>query len=80
MELVLFDGRNFRGRSITLTSPMGTIRGINAESARASGSWQLCDGDQFTGNCVVVRGDEPDVFRLGLRGRVLSARPEGRPW
>ncbi len=74
-QLTLFDNRNFRGRSMVVSEPREFIGGFSAESATAEGPWQLCDQPRFNGNCVVVGSSEPDLRRLGLRGRVQSARP-----
>lgn len=74
-QLTLYDNRDFRGRSMTVTEPREFIGGFSAESATAEGPWQVCDQPRFNGNCAVIRSSEPDLRRLGLRGRVQSARP-----
>jgi hypothetical protein len=77
-RLVLYDDPGYRGRSMTLTSVEADIFDMSgAESARITGSWQLCEGSQFTGRCATVTADVSDLRNAGLR-RVLSARPS--PW
>lgn len=80
MQLTLFDNRDFRGRSMILTGDRDRIGGFSAESLAAEGAWQVCDQPRFNGTCVIVSTSEPDLRRLGLRGRVQSARPAGRPY
>lgn len=79
-RLVLYDDRRFRGRSVTVTSPVATLSGFNnrAESARVSGDgvWELCDQARFRGRCVTVSSDVADLG--SLRNRVASARPRPR--
>lgn len=80
MQLTLFDNRDYRGRSMVVTEPREFIGGFTAESLAAEGAWQVCDQPRFNGNCAIVSTSESDLRRLGLRGRVQSARPANRPY
>jgi hypothetical protein len=78
--LVLFAEREYRGRAFQVVGAMTELDGFGnqAESARVNrGRWQLCDRRDFTGRCVVVMADVPDLGSLGLRNAVESARPVG---
>ncbi len=81
MRLILYDERGFRGPSFTVTERSARIRDIyGSESARVTGSWQVCDRPQFTGQCAVITSDVPDLRAIGLRGRVQSAQPFSTPY
>ena len=76
-QLVLFDSRQFRGRSFNVGSAMETLSGFanRAESLRVIGpAWQICDRPRFAGRCVTVSQDVGDLRSLGMANRVASAR------
>lgn len=80
-RLILYDETGFRGRSYTITERSPSIQDMyGMESARVTGSWQVCDGPQFTGQCAVITSNVPDLRAIGLRGRVQSARPHLTPY
>jgi hypothetical protein len=71
-SLVLYDRPSFRGTSTTVFSDANVGLGNRLGSAEVrGGTWQLCDR---TGRCVTVSQDVPDLSRLGLTGRITSAR------
>jgi hypothetical protein len=77
-QLVLFDSRQFRGRSFNAGTEMPTLSGFanRAESLRVVGpAWQICDGSNFAGRCVTVFQDVSDLGTLGMANRVVSVRP-----
>jgi hypothetical protein len=70
--LVLYDRTNFRGNSMVVSNSANLGSGSGMGSARVRGGvWQLCDR---SGRCVTVSQDVPDLSRLGLNGRITSAR------
>jgi hypothetical protein len=72
MGLVLYDRPNFRGSSTLVNRDSAVGLGNNLGSAQVrGGAWQLCDR---TGRCATVTQDVADLSRLGLRGRITSAR------
>jgi hypothetical protein len=73
-SLMLFDRPNFRGNALTVTSTSNSGLGNRVVgSARVrGGTWELCDR---TGRCATVTQDVPDLSRLGLTNRIVSARP-----
>jgi len=78
LAIVLFDDRQFRGRSFRVDRATGVLSGFTnrAESVRVmGGTWQLCDGRNFSGRCSVTSVNIPDLSTVGLRNRVVSVRP-----
>lgn len=78
-RLELFSEPGFRGERRLIYADVGNFahEGFNdrARSARAhGGTWELCADRDFGGGCAAVRGDVEDLGRLGLAGRVSSAR------
>jgi hypothetical protein len=73
-SLVFYDRPGYRGASTVLTSGSSNLGSIGnrAESVEVrSGTWELCDR---TGRCATVSQNVPDLSRLGLSGRITSAR------
>lgn len=73
-RMVLYTQTNFRGQSFALTSPMTQTNTIVAHSAVVTGTWLVCDGSQFTGQCRAISGNVPDLRAVGI-GIIQSARP-----
>ena len=70
--LVLYDRPFFRGTSTVVNSEANVGLGSRLGSAEVrGGTWQLCDR---TGRCATITQDVPDLSRLGLSGRITSAR------
>ncbi len=76
-RLVLFERPAYRGQSITLDSASAILSGLpRARSAQVvNGTWQLCDGPRFSGNCMQVNSSVPNFDSFGLNGPIMSARP-----
>jgi Beta/Gamma crystallin len=72
--------RNDQPDSRTIDAAMGTMEsfGNRAQSVQVVGTWQLCDGPNFSGRCVTVSQNVPNLSAYGLNNRVSSARPLGR--
>lgn len=80
-ELRLYENRDFRGGSRTLTGPTPDLRALGfndkAESLRLGPgeAWEICRDINYV-DCRQVRGDAADLRRMGnLSGEVSSARP-----
>jgi hypothetical protein len=58
---------------------MGSLgaMGNRAQSVQVIGTWELCDGPDFTGRCVTLSQNVPNLGAYGLNNRVTSARPVG---
>jgi hypothetical protein len=72
-RLVFYDRPNFRGNPITVTGNGNTTMGnrLAGSVEVLGGSWELCDR---SGRCATVTQSVPDLSRLGLNGRITSAR------
>jgi len=70
--LVLYDRPFYRGSSTVVNNDSNAGLGNSLGSAQVrGGAWQLCDRN---GRCATLTQDVPDLSRLGLMGRVTSAR------
>lgn len=78
-RLVLYDRPGYRGGSHTLDRPQAGLGSFNnrAQSAQVIGTWELCDGENFTGQCRVVSANVSNLSSIRLNNRVRSARPIG---
>ncbi|MEO8481466.1 MAG: beta/gamma crystallin-related protein [Acidobacteriota bacterium] len=78
-RIVLYDSRNFQGRTTTIDDETPTLRWTNNNTAGSlrvvSGRWEICDEVRFSGRCVTVTQDVPDLARFGWNNRISSLRP-----
>lgn len=78
-RIVLFDDRDFKGRTLMVDGTWPTLGGFQdkAESVQVSGGglWELCERPNFAGRCAIVSTNVSDLGALGLRNRVNSVRP-----
>jgi hypothetical protein len=76
-SIVLFDRTNFRGNSTNYNAAVARLNN-RAQSVRIErGSWELCDGRNFTGRCITLRSSASDLSRFNLSNGAVSARPAG---
>jgi hypothetical protein len=78
--LILFSGKDFRGAATNVFDPILSLHDLDFnDRARSvsvlSGAWELCENVDFTGRCVFLREDSPDLSYFGLEGIVSSVRP-----
>ena len=78
-EVVLFSGENFRGPRLQVETTLPNLAraGFTNQTSSISvrgGTWQVCDGADFTGSCVMLRGDYSNLREVGLPGHVASLR------
>ena len=80
VRLVIYDRDRYRGDSRTFDAAMRTMGsfGNRAQSVQVVGTWQLCDGANFSGRCVTVSQNVANLSAYGMNNRVSSARPMGR--
>lgn len=79
-DATLYSMTNFGGFSKQVSSAIPNLSAADfnnrAASIRTSGSnWLLCQAEQFSGPCLVVRQDVSDLRRFGFRGAVTSIGP-----
>ena len=76
-RLELFEKTRFGGDSVALEWPaesLGRMAG-RAESLRLSGTWEICDRENFRGRCVRVSRNVENLDDMGWKDRIRSARP-----
>jgi hypothetical protein len=75
--LILYENFNFSGRTLQLTGPAPDLRAYNFDrrtsSLRVQGTWYVCSGINYTGECSKVGG----AFNANGKwnDRISSARP-----
>lgn len=80
-DVVFYERESFEGRSFTTAREVRNLerRGFDDRASSAevrSGRWEVCDGERFRGNCMVLRaGKYPSLSAMGLSDRVSSVRP-----
>jgi hypothetical protein len=78
-SLTLFENFDFNGRSLQLTGPAPDLRAFQFDrrtsSLRVQGTWYVCSGVNYTGECSKVAG----AFNTKSKwnDRIFSARPAG---
>tara|TARA_R110000787_G_scaffold82733_1_gene178749 strand:- start:71 stop:1729 length:1659 start_codon:yes stop_codon:yes gene_type:complete len=78
--LILFSGPNYTGDAVNIFDPIHALPDIRFnDRARSvavlSGAWEICEHSDFTGRCVFLREDVPDLRYFDLGGDVSSVRP-----
>lgn len=78
--IALFSSQNYQGDVREAFDPFGSMHDLafndRARSvAVLAGQWELCEHADFTGRCVFIREDVPDLGWFDLNGRVSSIRP-----
>jgi hypothetical protein len=68
----------FAGRSVTVTAATPDLATVGfarrAQSARVSGSWQVCPETKYAGTCQTLTGDQRALAIFGLGGVISSVR------
>jgi hypothetical protein len=78
--LILFSGENYSGEAVNVFDPIYALPeiGFNDRTrsvAVLSGAWEICQHSDFTGRCVLLREDVPDLRYFDLDGEISSVRP-----
>ena len=79
-DITMYRGEGFRGRAERFGSSVRSLQETSfATRAEAvvidRGAWQVCDGPNFSGTCVVLReGSYDSISSMGLEQGVVSAR------
>jgi hypothetical protein len=80
-ELALYENDGYGGRSQRFydqQNDLGNVRFNDRASSAVvrSGNWQLCDDNDFRGQCITLNpGSYPSLRDLGMNRRVSSVRP-----
>jgi hypothetical protein len=75
--IVLYNQTNYRGNQTTYSAADSSIND-NARSVTVGrGTWQLCDGVNFTGRCVTVSQNITNLGSYNIGRIIRSIRPTG---
>ncbi|HTH79190.1 MAG TPA: beta/gamma crystallin-related protein [Ramlibacter sp.] len=80
-QITMYEGENFRGRSMTVNDRVGNLdrSGFNDRASSIiveRGRWLVCEHERFEGRCVVLRrGSYPSLREVGLNNQISSIRP-----
>jgi hypothetical protein len=83
-EITFYSRDNMSGRSFTTERQVRNLErfGFNDRASSAvvgSGRWEVCEGQGFTGRCVVLRrGEYPSLAAMGLENSISSVRASSR--
>jgi hypothetical protein len=75
--IVIFDQTNFRGTPTNYDSAESNIVKRARSITIGSGTWQICDGRNFTGRCEVLSQNVPNLGSFNINDTIRSLRPMG---
>jgi hypothetical protein len=79
-QLTFYEDPGYHGRSFSIDRPFNDLTAGNfndrASSVVADGRWEVCEGPNFAGRCVMLRpGSYYSLSDLGMDKMISSARP-----
>jgi hypothetical protein len=77
-QITFHEQPGFQGQSFVARGPISDLDPIGRGSSVVvqGAPWEVCDGERFSGRCVVLRpGRYPSYGVIGLDGAVASLRP-----
>jgi hypothetical protein len=79
-QLTLYEDSGYRGKSFSIDRPFNDLTAGNfndrASSVVVEGRWEVCEGPNFSGRCVLLRpGSYYSLSDLGMDKMISSARP-----
>jgi hypothetical protein len=75
--IVLYTQPNYRGTPTNIPGGVAWLDRTARSITVGRGTWELCDGGNFTGRCITVSQSIPDLRSVGMSGRLSSVRPVG---
>lgn len=75
--IVLYDQPNYRGNPANYDGPATNLNRRAQSVTIGSGTWEFCDGWNFTGRCITLDRSTPNLATVGMSRRVASVRPLG---
>ena len=75
--IVLFDQTNYRGNPINFYEAQTNINSRIRSVTIGRGTWELCDGRNFTGRCQILTQSTPDLRSYNIGQNIRSIRPAG---
>lgn len=82
--ITLYNQTNYRGNPTTYSAVANDINDNARSITVGRGTWQLCDGRNFTGRCITVTQSINNLNSYNIGRIIRSIRPAGfvppRPW
>jgi hypothetical protein len=75
--IVLFTDYNYRGEPSNYSGPAPYLDRRARSITIGRGTWQLCEGTNYTGRCITLSQSSANLNSLGFANRIASARPAG---
>ncbi|MBX3479543.1 MAG: hypothetical protein KF842_04020 [Caulobacter sp.] len=77
--LIVYENPNYRGRSLEIRDTMPSLVGTGLDDQITaiqviSGRWELCVGQNFTGQCRVFDRSDPNLNLVNFNDKVSSIR------
>lgn len=77
--LIVYENPNYRGRSLEIRDSMPSLVGTGLDDQITaiqviSGRWELCVGQNFTGQCRVFDRSDPNLNLVNFNDKVSSIR------
>jgi len=81
-QIVFYDQPGFQGQSFGSYMPIPDLKRVGLNRAASvvveAGAWEVCDGERFSGRCVLLRpGRYPSFGVIELQGPIASVRLAG---
>jgi hypothetical protein len=78
-SITVFRNTNYRGTQRRYTSAVSNLGRTPVRSITVGrGSWEICSGTNYTGDCITLDQSAPDLSTEGFSGYVRSIRPASR--
>jgi uncharacterized protein YcfJ len=80
-QITFYEQDGWRGRALTSGRAVNDFSRVGFNDRASSvvvtkGRWEVCDGERFTGTCMVLRpGNYESLRGMGMNDRISSARP-----
>lgn len=78
-SITVYRNANYRGNPRRYTSAVSNLGRQPVRSITVGrGSWEICSGTNYTGDCITLDQSAPDLSTEGFAGYVRSIRPARR--
>jgi hypothetical protein len=78
-SITVYRSTNYRGTARRYTSAVSNLGRTPVRSINVGrGSWEVCSGTNYTGDCITLDQSAPDLSTEGFSGYVRSIRPARR--
>jgi len=73
--IVLFDRPNYRGNPTNYDGPWPSVSGTAQSVTIGRGRWELCEGENYSGQCITLDRSVPNLAAYNMSNRIYSVRP-----